>query len=547
MPMIASVATQKQRAAEMQDAGALDPMLHPKDVPWGDTFAATVGQTVDEELTISRYLNRELEVERQSVVNKMADEGFDLTPYTREDDSIDYDRLKRDTDYPGLKDNATIVRQRQEMLDRRHTYAQGVMQGNVSAQFAGGFVGAALDPVNVLSMGLAAPAAALRGAATAGQAALRLAGAEGAINLLAEIPIQAAVYDYKKELGRDYGTREVVTALAGAAAFGGVVGGIAGYLGKLARGTDPSGRPVQTPEDRAALEVQERILREAPHRQELETGGVGKIRETVVELARLSTDDLRAMTTGTFVDPDIDSITRRIVAERLIRGRERVKRRAAKGFEPGETPTIYREVGDVTEEVGPGRVSGAVRASDARYGARLRGELKSLREALTGSQARLADAQERLAKAKTKRTPARKLKPLTREIAEEEKRIADIEAKVAGVKERLDNRPVDVEETAKFQQLEQERVDRLNAADEAFIDRVYNDALVEADIATMRKLQEEYADFGRATEFPDDPPPTRAMAEDDMVKAARAEPDAEMRAAMERVDKLEAARVCYVS
>lgn len=515
MPLFIDPAAEKEADIQASRQGGqvdVDKALY--EPSFYDTFSSAVGQTVDEELSISFLLNREEEMERAAIVEKMKEEGYDLDEYIKPDGTLDYTRLKNNTQYPGLQDNATIARNRQERLDRRHEMATTDMErGSGVASMLGTMTAAGgLDPVNALAMGVSAPVSLIKNSVTVGQAALRVAGVEALVNAGTEGLIQLQVHNYKKELGRDYTWGDSFKAIAGAAAIGGAIGGTVGGISGYLRGVSKQGRAAGAPKADMDILDDAATALEA-NRKELKMTKEAFTEATVRLSAKSSDELLDELPSLTGID--------KAVARGLLEGRAQVQRRAAKGFEPADTPTVYREPAEALEELGPGRVRGVAKEGDPTY-------LPKLRRTQGDLEAQRAPLQEELKavrKKESKAKGARQKKEFTRQAEELEAKIAEIKQKEEGVRKQINKASrgeVDVEETARFAADEKARVAALNAADEAFIERAYQDGLIEADIAYLRKVQADYED-GLKARAPEKTANAQARAEGKL--AADAGPD----------------------
>ena len=513
---------------------AYDPILNPTErESFWDTLSATVGTNVDEGSSISYFLNRELEEERMAVVKQMDKEGYDLDKYRRRDGSLNFNRLKDDTNYPGLKDDHTIKRQRQEKMDRRFSYATDVQsRGGYAAQFAGDVVSMGADPLLAGSMFIAAPAAALRGAVTAGQAALRLAGAEAAIGMATEIPIQWAVSSYKESLGREYGAEQIATSILAAGLFGGVVGGAAGGLSHYLRNLkNVEGQP---PEVVQALETQAKVYDKNPMRPSRK-----QVQDKVVELSRASSVELRlrldAHKAGE-IEMDPLEVT---VAEGLINSRAEVKRREAAGFEAEEVPEVLREIApERSPEAFDNRVSPEYR--------------EQLNVRLDKTEAEIEALTKELSRVKGR--DKKRKKKITQRIEGLEANRTDLVARLKE-QEELDvaaTPRTEVDNTATYnaREKERQRVAALNKADQAFIDEEYNRAVADADVRYLRKMQDEFNRLETNKEIPtqskraSEAEEGSADADKIILEEANRNPSSELRAIQEKIDALEVARGC---
>ena len=537
-----------QRAAEQAaiQAPAHDPMTDPLEYSFGETFAAAVGQGFDEYSTISRFLHNEQFDQRRAIVRKMMGEGvIDIADYTKPDGSVDYDGIKADTNYPGLEDTATLTRQRKEMLDEKKNYADFVLaRGSLGGGFLGAATSGVLDPVSIVTLGLGAPAAAWRGASGVLNASMRVAAAEAGINLGVEAVAQIPIAQYQEAMGRDYGMREIATALAGAALFGAGIGSITGAVSK---GIDNVRVRKQAEVDKlkALIEDLEAEARRGPSvTREMVT-------ERVVAASRMTTQELEARLGALYRAAnkgplDLNDTLELSVVKEIVNNRRRIKRRAAQGYSVEDVPTIYRDVEPIE---GP-RVRGEVlRASDPEYGGVVNSQRRGVEAEIRELRAKATAAAAKIDKAKNKRAA----KPFIREKAELDKKIGELEQKLEELPRAQE---VDVEATERAIQAEEQTARILNEADQRTIDRIYRESLAEADIAAMARLQERWQKL--ATEPTIDradieahvaaqEKATRSVTDEEFVERMVNDgvPDADLEATTKTLNELKAARGCF--
>ncbi len=235
MPFIS--ADGRRRLETVSDAPTISPEIK-TDPTFGETFSAAFGLTIDENLSISRYLNQELFKERNNNVQTLISEGVvDPARYEYNDGTFDYNKLSLDldgTEYGGMVKPDSILREeRNEMLRNRREYAESVLgQGSGLAQFLGMGTAYMLDPINIATMPLGTVAAAAKGL-TAYNLALNAAGRTAAITVGSEAAIQLGfVYNYKQEIDSPYSMENAYAAIAaagiGGAAIGAIQGGVVG-------------------------------------------------------------------------------------------------------------------------------------------------------------------------------------------------------------------------------------------------------------------------------------------------------------------------------
>ena len=209
---------------------------------FGEVFAASVGLVFDEELSISSLLNREGFSQREQAVKESADAGdINLNDYSKRG-IIDYNRIASDHADLNIKTNEQLHQERNDLLAQRRNYAEDVIErGSGTAQFLGAATGYMLDPVNVLSMGIAVPYTASKAVSVIGRAAL--AGKNAAVITGAtELGIQALVFQHKQSIDSPYGAGDALANIAmaatGAAALGATAGGLSAWIESVLKVAD---------------------------------------------------------------------------------------------------------------------------------------------------------------------------------------------------------------------------------------------------------------------------------------------------------------------
>lgn len=206
---------------------------------WADTFDAALGGVIDEDLSASA-LFREDGFEKRN--QALRDSDIDYRDYSDAYGNVDWDRVRDDTGDARFKRSGELQKEEEKFYADKRAYREGVFaNGAGSAQFLGAMTGYMLDPVNVLTMPLAAPVATLRAAHGATQvikALGKVALTEGAIGVGVESAIQIPVSQFKDDIGVDYGVKDALFAIGTAAvgqsilgtAFAGAARGIQGRL-----------------------------------------------------------------------------------------------------------------------------------------------------------------------------------------------------------------------------------------------------------------------------------------------------------------------------
>jgi hypothetical protein len=202
-----------------------------------DAYQASLGVFIDENLSISRYLNNDVKKERNDEVRRMLNSGaIDnniAAAFVGPKGQVDYNGLamyankKMGTTLPNDDELDASIR---ETLKQRREYSESVLSrtttGGTFGMIAGGFSGAALDPVNILSF-MATPYRVMQGAGILSNVA-RAGAQEAAIGAAAETAIQPFVVDWKAEIDAPYTAMDAIENIGYAAGFGFVLGAAAG-------------------------------------------------------------------------------------------------------------------------------------------------------------------------------------------------------------------------------------------------------------------------------------------------------------------------------
>ncbi len=206
-----------------------------EEASFGETFAAGVGQVFDEELSISSMLNMQGFNQRKEQVKELGNSGaFNINEYTSAVGDVDYERISSDFPDFKIKNDKTLFDERAELLKGRREYAQDVFdRGNGMAQFLGMATAYMLDPINIATMPIATAGTATKGLSAIGRA-IQVGKNEAGLAVAAELMIQPLVYQHKHDINSPFEFKDallnIVTAATGAAAIGGLTGGISGYL-----------------------------------------------------------------------------------------------------------------------------------------------------------------------------------------------------------------------------------------------------------------------------------------------------------------------------
>lgn len=211
------------------------PSSYVEEASFNETFAASVGQTFDEDLSISSMLNLEGFSQRKQQVKELGNSGaFDINKYTSGVGDVNYNKLGEDFPEFKLKTDRELFEERKALLKQRREYAQDVFErGNGMAQFLGMANAFMLDPINIATMPIATAGTAAKGLSAVGRA-IQVGKNEAGLAVAAELMIQPLVYQHKHAIDSPFeftdALANIATAATGAFAIGSAVGGISGYL-----------------------------------------------------------------------------------------------------------------------------------------------------------------------------------------------------------------------------------------------------------------------------------------------------------------------------
>lgn len=214
---------------------SISPLIDIPQADFSETFAASLGQVFDENLSISGMMNREGWGERKRLIKEqIAADNIKWGDYTDIDGHFNWNAAAEALNDPAIKTDAVLSAERKTLLDSRRRYADDVIErGGGMAQFLGAANAYALDPVSILTMPLAAPVTTAKSLSIVGRALLTARGAAG-IEVATELAIQPLVYNHKLDIESPYSVGDAIGAIGmaavGGAALGGITGGISGYL-----------------------------------------------------------------------------------------------------------------------------------------------------------------------------------------------------------------------------------------------------------------------------------------------------------------------------
>ena len=501
--MALSVSGQSQSVhAEGKEYAPVDPLIHRKDTTWGEQWAATMSKTIDEETSISPYLNMGGWKDRDLRVQEMVEDGYDLSAYKRRDGTWDYDSIAKDFQGTGVATDGELWKARTEELADRRAYEEE-LDGPGTARFVGAMHGAMMDPINMGATVLAAPAAVMARTTSVLGAAARGFAVEGLINGAVEIPIQSVVNSYKQDIESPYSDNDVLMAIGGAVLLGGGVGAVTNGLGHAVRTAvakrnstyggiiDEWRTNADVMEEMGADAADVKALRRAadqlaenPNRPK-----VMEMRDTLRSYLTMSTDDvLRAAD-----EFDEGSWQRQMATEIEAR------RAKAASSVPEKKSFEVQELEDVLikQGVDPQRaVELAERITrqsiTPEYRARLEARLEKVEAKLSKAGGTNKHMPARVRK-KLAADNQKKTKGLEAERTDLERRLkADDEAIAARRELEQENIIVDEAATERARAAEEDRVRRINEAEEQRWNEFMTSAMLKADIDYLRTQQAEF-------------------------------------------------------
>lgn len=229
-------------AARQEKLETFKPYEHTEKAGFSEVFGVSFDRVIDEDLSISSALNREGWNTRKSLIDEMISSGEISDPAKYRTNhgrmpTLDYDKIARELENPDIKTDEQLTEERNQVLAERREYADDVVsRGSGMAQFLGSMSAYMLDPFNLLSVGVAAPATTLRATTTLGRVALtakNTALTEGAV----ELGIQGLVSQHKNDIDSPYTAADALAnigmAAGGGAVLGGVAGGLAAWLSRV--------------------------------------------------------------------------------------------------------------------------------------------------------------------------------------------------------------------------------------------------------------------------------------------------------------------------
>lgn len=223
-----------------------------------ENFTVGVGEMVDENLSISSAINAPDYSDRDRELNRDIDAGEFPSDFkekfVREAPGVgiginyggmaEYANLKFGKSY---KTNSELITDRDHELDIRRVYREDIMRRSPDygtiAQLAGGFAGAALDPINIgaafVPMGYG-----INGLSRAKYTA-SMVGKGATLGVASAVAVEPFIYSWKQEIGAEYLWEDAVFNMV---ASGILEGSIAGVSGSIFHRFNAK-KPVRTPND----------------------------------------------------------------------------------------------------------------------------------------------------------------------------------------------------------------------------------------------------------------------------------------------------------
>ena len=238
-----------------------EPVADVEETGLSEVFAAAFGQVVDEERSISSFINMGQFDERKEKVKALVDDGLDINAYTDISGVIDYDRISRDTGK--IDTDASLFFKRNELLAKRRNERADVMErGSGFAQFFGMATGYMLDPITIATLPIATAGVSLKSMGVLASA-MTVGKREAGLALASELAIQPLVYKHKHDIDSPYSTEEALTNIAmaatGAGALGAFTGGLVGYFNKIGRSAIDEGVVAPNSVEAMAVEQLQRV------------------------------------------------------------------------------------------------------------------------------------------------------------------------------------------------------------------------------------------------------------------------------------------------
>jgi len=202
-----------------------------------ETFSTAVGQTIDENLSISRTINSGRYIDRSNLIQEMESAGeIDTGVLIRHRDingQVNWNAIANEVADDRIKTDEQIETEiADELAWRRENSKQYLDNGSGVAKFLGEANSYMLDPINMASMLVTAPVAI---GAKGFQGVFQAAARGGLISAGSETLIQPFVFKFKSDIDSPYSAADAIGAIATAAIGGAAIdSGIHG-IGSLVR------------------------------------------------------------------------------------------------------------------------------------------------------------------------------------------------------------------------------------------------------------------------------------------------------------------------
>ena len=212
-----------------------------------ENFQAGIGQMIDEELSISRYIHDQGRRDRNAMIQDMLKEGKIESAVFDQFSQI-HPRSGRRTDWDGLAEYANenlgledhilsakeLETERNELLDNRRRYREGIFsRSDTSGKFAafgGSIVGSVADPINIATMFVSAPLLGIKETSRA-LYTLSVAGRSSLLGAATATAVEPFVHSWKEEIGAEYTWKDSMMNIAASAILDGSISGVAGNIG----------------------------------------------------------------------------------------------------------------------------------------------------------------------------------------------------------------------------------------------------------------------------------------------------------------------------
>lgn len=204
-----------------------------------ETFSTAVGQTIDENLSISRTINSGRYVDRSNLIQDMESAGeIEAGVLIRHRDingQVNWNAIAEEVADDRIKTDEQIELEiADELAWRRENSKQYLEKGSGVAQFLGEANSYMLDPINIASMFVATPVIA---GAKGFQGVFQAAARGGVISAGSETLIQPFVFQFKSDIDSPYSVKDslgaIATAAIGGAAIDSGIHGIGSLIRKL--------------------------------------------------------------------------------------------------------------------------------------------------------------------------------------------------------------------------------------------------------------------------------------------------------------------------